>query len=182
MNKKINTEGLDGFFLFISKEVIIIPVFILIISLFLKFNQTKTGLNNQIPKVETSNLGVSTKNDSFKFNLKGPIVCEALFIKDKKILLKNKITNYLLNGDCLFTWETGKLIGIKKCGLSNYIDMAESYLGFLSVDDLINNNLVKDKIKNKDIDLAKVIKSCKREEIKDKNIFEIPKKILFEVK
>ncbi|MEK7109745.1 MAG: hypothetical protein AAB876_00835, partial [Patescibacteria group bacterium] len=62
---------------------------------------------------------------------------------------------------------------------SSYVNLAETYLGFMSVDDLINNDLIKDKIKNKDIDLAKVIGSCKREKIKDKTIFAVPKKVLF---
>ena len=42
-----------------------------------------------------------------------------------------------------------------------------------SVQDLV------DKIKNKDIDLVKIIKSCKRTNIKDQNIFQIPQNILF---
>lgn len=162
---------MDDFFSYGSKAVIIVPIFILIVSLFLKFNQTE---------VQTPNLGVSTNTkSSFKFDLNGPIVCENLYINDKKVLLKNKKTNYLLNGDCLYTWETNALIGQKKCRLSNYIGMAETYLSFMSIDELINNNLIKDNIKNKDIDLAKVIKSCKREEIRDKNIFQVPTKISF---
>lgn len=160
---------MDDFFSFVSKAVIVIPIVILIISLFIKFNQPKMGLTNQ---------QTGLVND-FKLNLQGPIVCDNLFIQNKKVLFKNKTINYLLNGDCFYTWETGKLNGEKRCGLSNYVNMAENYLGFLSMDDLINNNLIKDKIKNKDIDLEKVVKSCKRGEIKDKTIFEIPKKIVF---
>jgi hypothetical protein len=175
---------MDDFFSFVSKAVIVIPIFILIISLFLKFNQPKTGLIN--PKTGLVNQTPTeipiTKNNSFKFDLKGPIVCNDLFIQNKKVLFKNKTTNYLLNGDCLYIWETGKTKGEKKCQLSNYVNMAENYLGFLSTNDLINNSLIKDKIKNKDIDLAKIVKSCRRGEIKDKMIFEIPSKIFFEVK
>ena len=182
--KKINTDGLDNFFSFISKAVIIIPIFVLIISLFLKFNQSKTDLtNSKTGLINQAPTTISTlQNNGFKFDLKGPIVCDNLFIKNKKILLKNKTANYLLNGDCLYIWETGKISGEKKCQLTNYVNMAENYLGLLSVDDLINSNLIQDKIKDKNIDLAKIIKSCKREEIKDETIFKIPKKILFEQK
>ena len=172
---------MDDFFSFVSKAVIIIPIFILIISLFLRFNQPKivlinqkTGLVNQTP----TKIPITKKND-FKFNLQGPIVCDNLFIKNKKILLKNKTINYLLNGDCLYIWETGKISGEKKCQLTNYVNMAENYLGLLSVDDLINNNLIQDKIKDKNIDLAKIIKSCKREEIKDDYIFKMPTQVVF---
>jgi len=170
-----DNESLHSFFSYVSKAVLIIPIFILVISLFFKFSSPKnlTTNNLSIPTV------VPIIKSEFKFDLKGPIVCENLFIQDKKVLLKNKSTNYLLNGDCLYTWETGKSNGEKKCGLSNYVSMAENYLGFLSIDDLINNNLVKDKIRTKDVDLAKIIKSCKRGVIKNEIIFEIPKKIVF---
>lgn len=170
-----DNETLHSFFSFVSKAVLIIPVFIVVVSLFFKFNSPKNLItnNSSIPTV------VPTIKSEFKFDLVGPIVCDNLFILDKKVLLKNDKINYLLNGDCLYTWETGKTDGQKKCGLSNYISMAENFLGFMSVEDLINNDLIKDKIKNKDIDLAMVLKSCKREVIKDKKIFEIPKKIFF---
>ncbi|MEK7597908.1 MAG: hypothetical protein AAB441_04660 [Patescibacteria group bacterium] len=182
MNKKINTDNLDSFFSFVSKAVIVIPIFILIISLFLKFGQLKKSTTSSNDIYEGRSRPTPTivaKNNSFKFDLKGPIICDNLFIQNKKISFKNKRINYLLNGDCLYTWETGKFNGEKKCGLSSYVNLAETYLGFMSVDDLINNNIVKDKIKNKDIDLAKVIGSCKREKIKDKTIFEIPNRIIF---
>lgn len=172
---------MDDFFSFVSKAVLIIPIFILIISLFLKFNQPKkrfdlpTGRQvNQIPTI----IPVTKKND-FKFNLQGPIVCNNLFIKNKKVFFKNKTTNYLLNGDCLYIWETGKITGEKKCGLSNYINLAGNYLGFFSTDDLVNNNLVKEFIKDKNINLTDVIKSCKQEEIKNTSIFGIPKEVSF---
>jgi len=170
-----DNDSLSTFFSFVSKAVLIIPIFILVISLFLKFSSPK----NLITDNSSTSTILPTIKTEFKFNLKGPIVCDSLFIKDKKILLKNKSINYLLNGDCLYIWDTGKLNGEKKCGLSSYVSLAETYLDFMSVDDLINNNLIKDKIKNKDIDLAKVVKSCRRGDIKDKTIFEIPKKILF---
>ncbi|MDO8741705.1 MAG: hypothetical protein Q7J11_01005, partial [Candidatus Roizmanbacteria bacterium] len=105
-----------------------------------------------------------------------------LFIKNKKILFRNKLTNYLLNGDCLYSWDEGKLSGEKQCGLSNYVNMAGSYLGSLNINDIVNNNLIKSFIANKNIDLTSVVKSCKREEIKDESIFEIPEKILFKIK
>lgn len=171
MNK---TNDLDNFFSFVSKAVIIIPIFVLIISLFLKFNQSKTVLINQAPTTIPT-----MQNNAFKFDLKGPIVCDDLFINDKKVLLKNKLINYLLNGDCFYIWEKGKANGEKKCGLTNYVNMAENYLGFLNINDLVKNNLVKDFIKDKNIDLMNVIKSCKKEEIKDLSIFDVPRKVLF---
>lgn len=179
-NKKINTENLNTFFSFVSKAVIIIPVFVLIISLFLKFNTPKNSVSSLNLITPTSIPTV--QNNTFKFDLKGPIVCDALFIQDKNILFKNKLTNYLLKKDCLYIWETGKFNGEKKCNLSNYVNMAENYLGLFNINDLANNNLLKDFVKDKGINLTNVVKSCKREVIKDKNIFNIPKQVLFKNK
>ena len=177
MNKKINTDNLDSFFSFTSKIVIIIPIFILVISLFLKFNTP----NKSFPVLTKINPTTTPiiKNSDFKFDLRGPIVCETFFIKNKKILFKNKSTNYLLNGDCLYIWNTSESDGEKKCGLSGYVNMAENYLGSFSINDLITNNMVKDFIKNKNIDLTSVTKNCERKEIEDIYIFEIPEKVVF---
>jgi len=174
-----DNESLHNFFSSGSKVLLIFPIIIVIISLFFKFNQPKTSKVLNV-NVEPTIIIDAKKND-IKFDLKGPIVCDNLFIHNRQVLLKNKSFNYLLKGDCVYIWETNKAIGTKKCDLSTFIGLAESYLNFMSVDDLINNALIKDKIKNKDIDLTKVIKSCKREEVKDKKVFEVPSKILFKL-
>ena len=177
MKKNINNSGLDKFFSYVSKAVIIIPIFIFILSLIFKFSQTKTSWINPTPTTIQI-----TQNNAIKLDLKGPIICDNMFIKDKKILLRNKLTNYLLNGDCLYIWDRDKINGEKKCGLTNYVNIAENYLGFLNINDLVNNNLVKDFIKDKNIDLMSVVKSCKKGEIKDNSIFGIPGKVLFNYK
>jgi hypothetical protein len=172
---------MDDFFSFVSKAVLIIPIFILITSLFIKFNQSEKRFDltvgrqvNQAPTI----IPVTKKND-FKFNLQGPIACDNLFIQNKKVFFKNRTTNYLLNGDCLYIWEKGKSNGEKKCSLSNYINLAENYMGFFSTDDLVNNSLVKEFIKDKNINLTDIIKSCRSVKVKDTLIFEIPKEVLF---
>ncbi|TRZ51308.1 hypothetical protein D4R99_04580 [bacterium] len=143
---------MDDFFSFISKAVIVIPIAVVIISLFLKFGQPKTGLTlpagrqvNQTPTmIIPSKIPIAQikQNNSFKFDLIGPIVCNNLFIKDKKVFYKNNQDNYLLNGDCLYQWQTGKFSGEKKCGLSVYINLAKSYSGLLNINDLVNNSMV----------------------------------------
>lgn len=169
----IDNENISDFFSFVSKAVIILPIFIVIIALFLKFS---------VPKKSTTIPNTISPTVIPKFDLKGPIVCDSLFIKDKKVMLKNKSTNYLLNGDCVYIWDKDSASGERKCGLSNYINMAENYLGLFDIENIINNNLVKDVIKDKDIDLKEVIKSCQRKVIKDDSIFNIPEKVLFKLK
>lgn len=168
--------NMDDFFSFVSKAVIIIPIFVLIVSLFIKFNTPK-----KITLLTPTPMIIPTIKSEFKFDLKGPIICNNLFIKDKKVLLKNKLINYLLNGDCLYIWEEKKTNGEKKCGLTNYVNLAENYLGLLNINDLINNNLIKGFIKDRDIDLTSIIKSCKKEKIKNDSIFKIPGKIVFKL-
>ncbi|MCR4276619.1 MAG: hypothetical protein NUV87_00665, partial [Candidatus Roizmanbacteria bacterium] len=87
-----------------------------------------------------------------------------------------------LNGDCLYIWDEGKTSGERKCSLSSYISMAENYLGLFNINDIISNNLVKDMIQGRGIDLNEIIKSCQRKAIKDDSIFNIPKKVLFKSK
>jgi hypothetical protein len=175
VNNKVNTDNLDSFFSFVSKAVIIVPIVVVVLSLMFKFNQIKTGRINPTPTTTQ----IAQKN-SFKFDLKGPIVCGSLlFVKDKKVFFKNKQVDYLLNGDCLYSWEEGKNSGEKKCGLTNYLNLAENYLGSMDINDLANNTLVKGFINEKNIDISTVLKNCKREEIKDESVFEIPKKVIF---
>jgi len=173
-----NKNNLDDFFSFISKVVIIIPIVVVVLSLMFKFGQTKTGRINP-QKGLINQTPTTTKDNSIKLDLQGPIVCNSLFIKDKKVLFKNKQSNYLLNGDCFYTWETGKLNGVKECGLENYINLAEKYSGLLNINDLANNNMVKDFIKGKNINVENVLNSCKKKEIANDLIFEVPEKILF---
>ncbi len=179
--KKINTDNLDNFFSYVSKAVIIIPIIVVIVSLFLKFNQPKNNRSiNNFPTPSPTTQSI--QNNSFKFDLKGPLVCDNLFIQDKKVLFKNKLINYLLNGDCLYIWGEGKIDGEKKCGLTNYVNMAENYLGSLNINDLVNNNLVKDFIKDKNINVNDLVNTCKKENIRDVSIFGVPEKVLFDNK
>jgi len=175
-----DNENIHNFFSLVSKVVLIIPIVIVVVSLFFKFNQPKKGLMNQTPT--TIPVISIVPNNLIKFDLKGPIVCDSLFIQDKKVFLKNKSTNYLLNGDCLYIWDEGETRGERKCSLSSYISMAENYLGIFDIENIINNNLVKDFIKDKDIDLKEITQSCQRKAIKDDSIFNIPKKVLFKSK
>ena len=58
---------------------------------FIKFNQpkTSTNLSNDLYKGQSRLTPTIIKNNSIKFDLKGPIVCDNLFILNKKILFKN---------------------------------------------------------------------------------------------
>lgn len=149
MKRKINTDGFDSFFSYVSKAVIIIPIFVLIISLFLKFNSPKNS-SLSLNLVTPTTIQI-TQNNSFKFNLNGPYHCiyknntqnfEA-FIKNKNILLKVTQNN-----------------SEKKYLLTSYAPMIENFLK----QDLSGLQLMASKY---NINLKEALNSCRKEDVKD---------------
>src|SRR3989344_1764377 len=158
MKRNIDTNGLDNFFSFVSKAVIIIPIIIVIISLFLKFNTVKTPLNiNYSPT--PSPIAQLTQNNSFNFDFKGPYKCS---YKDDKIEAKI----YIKNKNVLA--EVNKDGEIKKYLLSPYVSIVESMLSsnFSGIE-----NMASQYMKRK-IDIKEILNSCKKEDF-DKKIFNL---------
>lgn len=183
-----NQSFLDQFFHYASRVIIIIPVITVVIVLILRFNnqdiKKQTISEKILPSVKPA---VQTKS-SIKIDLQGPFIClftteEATisaYIKDKKIsaqtIDKNGTKNYLLNGDCLYTWNLNGFSGEKKCGLSQYINTFEalSSIGITNFD-----SLTKFIPATQEAAVINLISSCKKEEIKNEDIFELPKYVLF---
>lgn len=143
MNK---TNSLDNFFSYVSKAVIIIPIFIFVISLFLKYGQTKTGLINQAP---TTTIITPSTIDKIPIDLIGPWVCRYqkgqrqydLSINNKKVILQVKENNQT-----------------KKYDLSSYVPFAE---GLLNTDMTNIQNMV-NQYSGQKIDVKKALSSCKK--------------------
>lgn len=182
---------MDDFFHFISRLVIVIPIVIIIGALILKFNQKKENYSQKIiftPTVAPTKTPIISSTPAIKFDLIGPLVCQineketsiSAYVKDKKILLtknekglpadkQEKVDYFLVKEDCLYWWEEGKYSGEKICGISSYLSYFEqlSQFGFMGMGNL---------------DLGHLIGNCRKEEIKDLKIFEVPKNILFKNK
>lgn len=84
-----------------------------------------------IPKNKNiANQDKSTRSN-LKVNLNGSYTCKtasmSAFIKQKKAritLVQNDSTEqYLFDGDCIYSWETGDKTGTKSCGYSQMIFM-----------------------------------------------------------
>ena len=163
----------DSFFHFTSKLIIIIPLIVIITSFFLRFNQRKE-LNFR--KVFPTLTIIPTKTtSSFNFNLNGPLICKtqkkdssiSAYIKDKKIFAvqqgDNEVDYFLLRDDCFYWWKKGVYSGEMICGVGSYFDQLLQ-LALVQI-----NNL----------NLYSLSDSCRKEEIKDDKIFEIPSEILF---
>ena len=153
--KKINTEPLDGFFSFVSKAVIIIPIFIFVFSLIFKFGQLKTGRINPTPIMNSVCTGQACLTPTPTINkipidLIGPWICNYqegkkqynLSIKNKNVVLQVKENNQT-----------------KKYDLSSYVSYAE---GFLDTDITNIENMINQYF-GKKINLKEILKSCKKE-------------------
>ena len=148
MNK--NTNSLDNFFSYVSKAVIIIPIFIFIFSLFFKYGQVKpNNINSQIlPTVVVS--PTTPAAEKIPIDLIGPWICHYqdgqkiydLSINNKKVVLQVKENNQT-----------------KKYDLSSYVPYAE---GLLNTNISVLENMV-NQYSGKKIDLKEVLKSCKKE-------------------
>ena len=180
-------------FSILSKVVIVVPIAIVIIGLVYKFNQSQ---NSPLRPAQRDFEGQAkpksqTTPSKITIDLKGPLVCSGkidnltvnAFIKDKKIKVildqKTKKENLLLNGDCYYRWQESQYTGEKICGLSSFLNIAETMMNFgglnlaeLGLDQKIATNQAK---------ITELVQSCKKQNV-DVKTFEIPENILFKNK
>jgi hypothetical protein len=150
---------MDDIMVKVSRTVIIASVCILIIAVFTHFQTKVRNMREQsvvsqlsstaAPSVSPAVTGSATQ---IKLSLEGPIACshttkEASYsavIKSKKILVrqgKGTVTqNYLVSGDCLYTWNAGSTTGKKTCGIGQYVGMADSLssMGLLNMSTILS--------------------------------------------
>lgn len=131
----------------IGKLVIILPLAIIVLAVFFKFQQTMSFLSQKntqtsiratpanpiSPSPFTQPTPTST---SIKITLDGPISCNyaenkqsiKAFVKNKKIsiqMFKDHGENVVVNGDCAYKWESNSSTGEKMCGMTQYISLFE---------------------------------------------------------
>lgn len=142
---------MDDFFSFISKAVIIIPIFIFIFSLIFKFNQSKPkNIYSKISKTAFIS-PVPSIVEKIPIDLIGPWICHYqegqkkynLSIKNKKVILQIEENNQ-----------------IKTYDLSPYIPYVEGLLktNITNIQNMINQ------YSGQKIDVKKILDSCKKEE------------------
>ena len=179
----MENNGLDSVFYIASRIIIIVPIAVVIVALILKFNQSPSikSTPQLIPVIIPSKTPVSSP--SAKLDLNGPLIChfsspEATisgYIKNKRIFAtiseKNKINYFLVRDDCLYIWEKNIYSGSKKCGMSQYF----AILNNLPLNQLANFS----NLPIKGADIQNLINTCKKEQIKDENVFVLPKNVVF---
>lgn len=181
-------DPLYEFFHGFSRIFIVIPIVILVAGLIIRFNQNKPqGLSYKTNQIVSPTKKINTS--VINLNLKGPFICnfsskEATisgYIKNSKVYAQIKkqkeTTNIILNDDCIYVWMEKSFDGQKFCGLKQYISMIGNNSALLS--NLLSNQSMFPK---KTIDIQSVVNSCRKEEIQDERVFELPKNVLFKNK
>lgn len=181
---------MDDFFHIISRLVIVVPILIIIVGIMTKFNRQTVVSPQKIVVLPT--VSVSPNPTVAQIDLTGPWSCKfssatatvSAFIKDKKIVAKiqnnEQTNNFIINGDCLYSYTQGAYSGEKVCGISTYLNLF-NVLPLNMLDNAQLKNLGKNLPLNID-DLKKGLNSCKKESIKDESVFEVPKNVLFKNK
>lgn len=176
---------IDEFFFGFAKIIIFIPLIIFLIGLYVKYSYkpsaTKTILISQISPTATKQK---------LLDLDGPLICQysskeasiSAFIKNKQIygekIDKLKTNRYLLVNDCLYIWEKDKLVGKKTCGLGQYLNLISFFSSFQTIDNL--EKLIPSEVASYSAEIKNIIKACEKEQIKNEEIFKVPKNVRFD--
>ncbi|MDO8497439.1 MAG: hypothetical protein Q7S61_02735 [bacterium] len=138
---------LDQLFHVLSKFVIIVPVLIILFVLVTKGAGVLNLHSVQKKEVPTPSPSSSpnvpllsptvVSSEKISLSLSGPLVCHydsstatvSAKIKNKKIaaeLQKEKqVDNVVVNGDCLYHWKKGTIVGEKICGISSMLSIVD---------------------------------------------------------
>jgi hypothetical protein len=186
--KKI--QFFEDFFSSYAKIALFIPLAIFIIGLFLRFTQNKTTKQDLVlisptPAIRKSITPTASK---IKVDLEGPFICQisnpeasiSAFIEKQKVFtqLKEKeaVKNYLFSGDCLYSWQEKKYTGEKLCGLGQYLGLLNNLtslnLSFVS-------QLIGDQSPLNNFSVNQFLSQCRKEEIVNKEIFQLPSLVIF---
>lgn len=193
-------DTIHAFFHNFSRLIMLIPVVIVVIALLLKISKTDSSV---VEKATPSNAITATTAPLMEnkniINLQGPSVClykskEASWsaiIQNRMIWARSveqmKTTDYILNGDCLYSWEKNKYTGEKICGIGQMLSIGESLFNSgLMNEDMFDSMLGKVKINIPLIpqykDIQKIISSCRPGKTVPRIQFDLPKQVLFKSK
>jgi len=113
---------------------------------------------------KTASIAASIENESFLASVRE----------------NNETKQYLLQGDCLYTWVVQKTSGIKKCGVGSYLPLARKLLGSGIGSINMITQMVPQSSSFSAMNIHAIFKTCKNVKEIKKEIFVIPKGIKFE--
>lgn len=190
-------DSLYEIFHILSRIIAVFAIIILIIGLIIRFNQNKptiqSFITNQKPTIaipSEKSITETISTSAAELNLKGPFVCNfsspgatvSAFVKDNnaygQFKEQSKTSSILLKGDCIYSWANSSIEGEKLCGLFPYI----SIFGQTPLVNLLGNNQVLSLVGRFGLNqsmIPSILDSCKKEEIKDESVFNLPKNVIF---
>ncbi len=182
----------------ISRLAIAIPILLLVMGVSFRFlNFSYPSQNQQIAQAPTQppqqnefvdNVVQKSSAEEIKIDLQGPWYCTLISPNQIKVWIKNKnvkaeftdtnqTNTALVNGDCLYRWNSREQGGKKMCGLSKYVPLFQilSQLKGVSANTFANIiPALSISGMNINADVANsLMKNCKRQEVVDTE-FSIP--------
>ncbi|MCL4374757.1 hypothetical protein M1523_02755 [Patescibacteria group bacterium] len=132
-------KDLTPFFSAFSRWVVVVPGVVVVVALLLAyrhyffgpaFPSPRQASTQSLPTTAPLTDEITPASPAASINLTGPWQCRsaglALWIKNHRVYAEHQDNHYLLQGDCFYSWidQTGEKI----CGLSTYVDLADSLL------------------------------------------------------
>lgn len=160
--------------------------FIILFGLFSRFSfQSKKYVEPKLQQI------VSPITSKKKLNYNLPLICNyhtnnstiSASLKDASaaviVAQDAQEKRYVLEGDCIFSWEKKAVVGKKQCGVGQYLGIARQLLGsgLASADSL--GVLATQAGKSIPFDIGSLLQSCKNVKDVEKEKFLIPKEIIF---
>lgn len=182
------------------KIVDIILIFLLCLVIIAVIVRPKEKQKNMVvaPSVTVDPIKKENTNKTV-FNLQGPLVCDysskestwSAYIKNKQVYIEGTTTGpkqyFILQGDCLYSWQQKNSKGVKQCGVGQYIQIFEQ-IQSLGLGNMLSENSsfsfpsqFASKIPLSGDMVGKLMNSCIKKEIKD-SYFVLPKEIGFQEK
>jgi hypothetical protein len=167
--------------------------FIVIIGLFIKLS-TQSNISHTKQQLNLITLAPQQKKVKLlkKLDYNLPIECEYI-TKDSSmsatisqdsvsVMIKSGdgALRYLVQGDCLYTWNINTHEGVKKCGVGGYVSMGRQLLssGIGSIDSIIS--MFQKSQAASQINIEEALNSCKNAKEIRKEVFVLPKNVRFE--
>ncbi len=164
--------------------------FIILFGLFSKLSFQKKPFIEQ-KATQTINPPPTEEKKRLSLDYNKPLICN-LHSKDASIsaqisgsLIAVQIAEqvikkqYVVNGDCVYSWIVGQTMGKKQCGVGQYITVGRQLLGsgLASPDSL--GVLMKQMGKSTPVNIGAMIETCKNVKIVDEDMFMVPKSMVF---
>jgi len=169
-----------------------VAFFIILLGLFSKLSfQKGTLMKSSLQIITTPSLQKKSKSTLKNIDFNKPLLC-SLNTKDSSIsaelsgtsavvsILQNKeIKKIVVQGDCMYSWIEKGRVGKKQCGIGQYIAVGKQLLGsgLASIETI--GQMVKQTGKNIPFDVGKLIEGCGNVKSVEKEVFEVPKSVVF---